>query len=341
MRVKPAARGGIGWAAGGAFAGRIGFAAAMAAALCALPPEPAFANSLAGTRGGPLLTAGASARARGMGNAGSALPDDNNALFVNPAGLGTLKNVEFTAARRNMFAGLSQNQLGLVVPLETWTSSNVPDFGAMGFSLSTMNYGDLDGRSASGAPRPSFSARDELWGLTYGLPVAPAISAGARMKYYRFRLAEKVADGALLDAGVLFSPGLGRWSAGLAAQNMGSGIGYDQSEDPAPGRLVAGVSTEPLEDRLVLAADAVDPQDGPLSVRAGLEITLGKIMRLRAGYDSSDDLGGLTAGMGFRVEEMAMGWFPVRRLSLDYSFVPSSDLEDIHFLSLTLRFGDQ
>ena len=51
-----------------------------------------------------FLNIGVGARALGMGGAYTALADDANALYWNPAGLSKLEQREFTASHAEMFA---------------------------------------------------------------------------------------------------------------------------------------------------------------------------------------------------------------------------------------------
>ncbi|MBI4396103.1 MAG: PorV/PorQ family protein [Elusimicrobia bacterium] len=324
---------------------RVLFAAALL-----LASVPVRAVEPAVGRGGGVLKAQPGARPRGMGGAFSAVADDVNALFSNPAGLGGLRHYELTAMNRWYVGDITQGHVGLVVPLENVSSRDVRTFGSFGAYYRFIDYGRLPGRDAAGNPQSGdgFNARDGVLALGYGKFISRQLAIGANAKLYGLEIADQEAKGSAFDVGLLFRPRVDGWTLSLAGFNFGNDLRFESEDEKLPKFIVAGISFQPLPERLLLAMDVVDPQDDVVEVKAGAEWWASRILALRAGYDSGDDIGsGVTAGIGLQIREMEASFFPIRRLSIDYSFVPFGDLLDdnavtsVHNISITLRFGDR
>jgi len=312
------------------------------AILLALSLLPSFAWAAGeGTSGAQVLALQSGARPRALGNAFTGVPDDINALFNNPAGIATLDHVELSAQHREAFAGARQETAAFVYPLNDVSAVNLRDFGALGLSAALLDHGPLAGRTAAGAETGDFDAKDAVFGATYGKFIGPRLALGITGKVYRLRIADETADGAAGDVGLLYSFFPGRWAVGVAARNLGSETGFDGIKAQLPTVYSAGASAGFLNDRLFVAADVADPKEGDVGLRAGLEAWASRLLSLRAGYDGTRDIDGFSVGIGIYIREMEVAFFPIDRLSIDYAFMPSSDFEDMHNVSLSLRFGDE
>jgi hypothetical protein len=173
------------------------------------------------------------------------------------------------------------------------------------------------------------------------------VALGVNGKIYSMNIDDRKARGNAFDGGLLFEPVPGQWTMAVSILNFGNNFHFESEDEKLPQTIVGGVAFSPLPDRLLLAMDVVDPQDDTVGVRAGAEWWVSSALSLRGGYDSSDDLGhGFTAGVGLRAQQLEAMFFPVRRLSFDYSFVPFAESAEtgaaasIHNISVTLRFGD-
>lgn len=322
---------------------------ALLLALCLLAAVREAPAAEISRRGGAVLKAQSGARPRGMGNAFAAVADDANCLFINPAGLGIMRHVEFTAMNRFIPGAINQSHAALVVPMGNVSARNVRNFGSFGAFFKFVDYGRIPERDAAGAATGGdFSARDGVLGLSYGKPLSARLAFGVNAKLYGMYIADQKARGSAYDAGIIFKPTPDRWTLALAAFNLGGDFRFGRADEALPKYVLGGVAFTPWRDRLTLAADIVDPQDDVVGLRTGAEWWANDVVALRAGYDSSSDIGqGVSMGIGFRARQAEAIFFPVQRFSLDYAFIPYGDISGsrslggIHNVSFTMRFGDR
>ena len=306
-------------------------------------------HSKAGAFGGAVLSQFVSPAQAAMGGARAALAGDANASVGNPAGLASVRSVELLFAHRALFEGANFSYAGVVVPLTGATSSNVGGLGSFGFSGGFLDYGGLIGRDAAGARSADFDADDRAFALSYGKSLFRGLALGARVKNYRQTIADRSADGFAYDLGFRFEPAGARWAVGAFMTDLGDGPQFDADEARLPRAVEAGVAVRPYGERLTLAFDAFEARDTHLEARAGAEFWLSDVFALRAGYDSSFDLGnGLAAGVSVQVRNLEAFFFPVKRFRIDYAFVSAGRLADegssgapgLHNVSLSFQFGE-
>lgn len=307
------------------------------------------ANSDVGTLGGSVLFDTPSARALGMGGAYSAVADDANALFSNPAGLGRAKNFEFIASHRQMVESITKVQLGLVYPFDDGSTLKRVGLGVLGFSVGQVNFGAFQGKDAAGNAAGGFSARDNIVQVAYGTRILRSFYIGGDGKYYNSALGDVESNGFIGDVGFLFYPEKSKFALSVSAFNLGGGIDYENQSDPLPRSVVYGAAFYPVGDSLVLSLDAVDSKDDFLQLKTGAEWWLNRILALRAGYDSTrDDGNGLSLGLGVQVEHFETFFIPVERMRIDYAFLTTQELSNdnsstgagVHTVTLSLAFGE-
>lgn len=297
-------------------------------------------HSEAGTVSGSALTITPGPRAAGMGNAQTAIVDDNNGLFGNPAGMGFARRTELTAMHKTLFQNINQNNFGLAVPLGLMSAANIRRFGVIGAGLNYTDYGRFAGRSAAGAVTPDFDAIDRIISINYGKAIGENFSVGAAAKLYHFEVTEAVADGTVFDVGAIYRA-FPWMSAAVTAFNQGGDIKYSAQIEKLPKIYTAGLAFYPMKDRLTLAADLDFPLNGYPRGKAGLEVWLHRALALRTGYDSAYDPGsGVTAGLGLRIQHFEVAYFPIYQIDIDYGFTPSDDLGNQHDVSISFKFGD-
>ncbi|MEP7027014.1 MAG: hypothetical protein ABI960_00325 [Candidatus Eisenbacteria bacterium] len=88
------------------------------------------------------------ARAQAMGGAFTAIADDGNALYWNPAGLSRLGHQEFTSTLGDLYgAGLADNHLGYVFPISDYQAAAMSwrqasqDQAGLGYAENTFSFG--------------------------------------------------------------------------------------------------------------------------------------------------------------------------------------------------------
>ncbi len=277
-----------------------------------------------------FLDIGPGARALGMGGAYTALADDANALYWNPAGLVKLEKREFTASHAEMFESTRHDFLAYAHPTSQGTFAG---------GLTYLSQGKIDGRDSLGRQTAGYDASDAAVSLAYARKLDIA-DLGAAFKYLRSHIGSTEAQGAAVDIGgkrELEGVGPGRLVLGAAVRNLGPGLKYQDERNDLPLRLAVGAGYSFQGGH----AAAVEVVNGPRG--AGTDASLGgefqaiKNFYLRAGYTTRtavtggsgfDAARGLTMGLGFRDG----------RWGIDYAVLPSGELGRSHRVSLAARW---
>ena len=236
-----------------------------------------------------LGVAGVGARPMAMGRAGVALSDDVNAVFSNPAGLGTQKAWGLTSMTTKLRDRVEYNMLGGTYPTEFGT------FGVGYLSASTpAGYLTTDKASISGALQ-AISYDSSMLILSYGRDLNEAIknsgsigklSAGASFKAIsnQFEGTDGSGTGSSADVGLIYKPNA-TVSTGLTFQNVGGSINWKNGtkEDmPLTTKLGGAVNLS----KVALAGD-IEYSSGTSLVHGGVEYRPFDGIALRAGIDQS------------------------------------------------------
>lgn len=286
-----------------------------------------------GTSAANFLKFGIGARPAGMGGAFTAVADDVNSLYWNPAGLSTYNYKEASLMHNELGEGMRLETAGFSMPVKKLG-------GSFGVSYSLFTISDIQGYDALGARTGDVSVSDKAFTLGYGANLGPGFSAGLALKSLNEQLDKYDASTYAADAGLLYkldrmeSRLLNKLSLALVTRNIGSGMKFIEESSPLPSVMTAAVAYDGLlyENRLIVALDFNAPSDYDRYFNAGIEYTVSEMIALRCGYQSKDDLaGGFRAGIGMRV----------RNASLDYGYVPRGDFGSSHRMSFGFRFGTQ
>lgn len=277
-----------------------------------------------------FLDIGVGARSLGMGGAATALSDDANALYWNPAGLSGLKKREFTASHAEMFEGTRLDFLAYAHPTAR---------GTFAAGLTYLSQGRIEGRDGLGRPTAGYGASDAAVSAGYARKLE-AVQAGAAVKYIRSHIGSAEAQGFAVDLGAgreFEGLGPGRLAAGAALRNLGPGLKFDDERNDLPLRLALGAAYR-LAGGHAVAAEAVNgPRGAGTDAAFGGEFQAAKNVFLRGGYTTRtavtggsgfDAARGLSMGLGFRSE----------RWGLDYAVLPSGELGRSHRISFGARW---
>ena len=286
-----------------------------------------------GTVGGLFLQEDVSARTLGMGSAFTAVSDDSNGMYSNPAGLDYVPYPEATMMYRQ---GFLDTYCGSVNYLQPLMGKGTLAIGIMKFDGGNIELKYLDGRVETVKME-----QDMVTTIGYGhnltflhLPASfgEKIFLGANVKFIQSTLGGIYnANTSAVDFGVLYRTIEGKFSVGLSMQNFGTGLKYRNTADQLPTTTKLGIayrSMEWSENSVITAIDLIQTINEPMKTNLGIEWRFSKMFALRAGYKIGYAPNMLTFGFGFLTPQG----------QLDYSYV-SSMINPTQRFSYTFKFG--
>ncbi|OGR84088.1 MAG: hypothetical protein A2901_00050 [Elusimicrobia bacterium RIFCSPLOWO2_01_FULL_54_10] len=300
----------------------------LAAAL--LAPGTALAGSSAS-----FLRLGTDAKALGMGSAYTAVAQDSNALYWNPAGMARLRKADLSATYAALYSDLKYNTLSFARPTR---------MGSFGVSAFHLDAGEQEGRTESRARSSDFSVSDLAVTLGYARRAAGALNLGISAKWIESRIADESARSFAFDAGAqTIVPGT-QVQAGFAVLNLGPKMKFLEESETLPLTLSGGVAYGGLKFLLLSADVRQDVYNSRTLFSMGAEFSPLSWVSLRAGFLSHgvsafhasnkfetgkfSGLSGLGLGLG-----MKLG-----RGRVDYSINPAGELGSAQRITLSLTF---
>ncbi|MFH2203170.1 MAG: PorV/PorQ family protein [Elusimicrobiota bacterium] len=281
----------------------------------------------AGSAGGEpfeFLFLDAGARAVGLSGAYTALANDANALHYNPGALARVRRSETTFMHSMLFQGLSQEYVSFASP-RGW-----------GLNLNMLRAGDIErttvaNPNGTGLGQASFS--DLALGGGYGHRLRDDLAAGIAFKLLRETIDGAAVTGYAFDFGGWYeAPGLSGLTLGLALQNIGPTVTFNEASESLPlnMRLGGAYSFELLGRRHSAALDLTKSRTDDVLFAFGLECRIHRSLAGRIGFGTRNDAGpGISIGFGTRLRDFLF----------DYAFVPFGELGDAHRISIGHQWG--
>ncbi len=236
-------------------------------------------NSLFSQAGGaavPFLLISPDARSSGMGEVGTAIADDINAIYWNPAGLGFHDYVEAGGYAEDKLEPYGQVALSFSKWLPQFNADLYYSYltagrfieeldGTVAFNFIYMNLGEFTRTSENGTVLGTFISNEFTIGLSYGTIIAPDLAVGFQLRYIQSNLTPTAVGqqdagtgvSGSFDLGFLWKPAdldiLGldlddRISLGLNLQNVGPKMTYINESDPLPTQLRFGTAITLVRD---------------------------------------------------------------------------------------------
>ncbi|MFC1570915.1 hypothetical protein ACFL31_00020 [Candidatus Margulisiibacteriota bacterium] len=269
-----------------------------------------------------IVAAGVGARPLAMGKAFTAVADDCNAIFLNPAGLAYQENWELTSLSTRLLDNVNYSMVGgkMKTKFGTVGVGYLTVSSAAGYTTSTQTVGGVDQIVAVAPINYSqnvlyLSIGRRLNEMLRGSDSLGDLSVGASLKVKSQGFSNAVSASASgYDANLAllwkFNPKL---SLGLNAHNVLSATGTtnDWSTDQKEknnNRITVGSALKPNSKlSLALDADLAAADGSPLLLHAGAEFKPVQFISLRAGLDQDSAAQGsgatsvvnnLTGGVG-------------------------------------------
>jgi hypothetical protein len=313
----------------------------------------------AGLNAAAFLKVGVGARNVGLGSASTSITEDVSQMFWNPAGTALrAEQMQATFSYNKWIADLNHNAFGVSYKLEDIGTIGI---GAIMFGVKGIPaYRDiaptaLVSQQIDQATSSTYDYQDLSLQATFAHNFSEQLSLGITAKYISESLDDMTKGAFAVDLGSIYTIGsLGNiiqdWKISARLNNLGSGIKYYDVESPIPITFGVGTSFKPIKDEkageLLIAIDAVKPQDSPQLFYVGGEYTFGGFISVRGGYKvgytgAQDDgtsaraaikqsIEGLSIGGGVRVE--MSGYI----LHFDYAMTSMDILDAVHRVTLSI-----
>ncbi len=292
-----------------------------------------------GTSNADFLKIGVGARPSAMGEAYTAVADDSDAAFWNPAGLTAVDQISATGMHLMWFDDTYYEYFAAVMPIDSMT-----DIGLC------MNYLWMPGFNSTGSASGVFlsSGTQQSYDMAFTVSYAKDlgnlytkdftignISIGGNATYIsRSIIGVQMPQTFDLDLGLMANI-TEELKFGLVFQNIGTAAGEDQS----PFDIRTGMSYKYKQGSdfyLLISGDLLKPIDltnvnfNQVLFDLGAEMNIANIFLVRGGYMFGDPDYTFTVGGGFDIGGYA---------SADYAYMPNKELGGTHRVSLTGKFG--
>lgn len=250
-------------------------------ALLSMVALPNYLFSQAGGSSVPFLRISPDARSSGMGETGTAIADNANAVYWNPGGLGFLdyfsrgSDFEEPKVFRQVSLAFSPWLPQFNADLYYSYGAFVQHFenvGTLAANLMYMNLGEFQRTNSRGDKLGIFTSNEFAVSVSFGTKITPELGLGANLKYIRSNLTPSynnqppsTGNSAALDIGLLWKPrNLGfmkdNLSLGFNLQNLGPKITYIRESDPLPTNLKLGAAYRVYSDEFNDLKVAIDFQ---------------------------------------------------------------------------------
>ncbi|MBC8375940.1 MAG: PorV/PorQ family protein [FCB group bacterium] len=288
-----------------------------------------------GTTAFQFLKVKPDARANGMGEAFTAVADNADGVYYNPAGLTDAGKYELSMSMYNYFADVRNMGGVALVGTRLGTFAIQYQYNDIGQILHTTNVTSLADYQALSSSQDYFSPNHLMLGLTYARAVTDKFSFGITTKFVQEDLIYSKEDQILFDGGVLYRSGWRTLRTSAVVRHFGDDIVFEEKGFSAPQVLILGFGVECFGpeggligtnsfQRLTLAADLLAPRDYDQQYNIGAEWALKERLFLRGGYKINYITEGLSLGAG-----VSLGNF-----KFDYAY---NDYDD--FLQYVQRFS--
>lgn len=310
-----------------------------------------------GTTIGQFLKIEPSSRIVGLGNAGASLSGEVSSIFYNPASLGRLNGSDVQFTFNKWLADISYNYMAAGI--------NVSGVGTFALILTMLNSGEMDVRTVEQplGTGERFTVKNFALGLGYGLLLTDRVAVGIQLNYINETIWHSSLSAIGMNFGVQYQLMDNGLTLGASVSNFGSRASYDGRDlyinydfdpkkygdndqlpaalrtdaFPLPTIFRAGVSYKydfSSDYKLLVAVDAIHPNDNTESINIGGELNILNYFAIRGGYRNlflPDSEGGLVLGGGIRTD--IAGAYNIR---FDYTYADYGRLAEAHRVTVSI-----
>ncbi len=269
-----------------------------------------------GTSGADFLEIGVGSRPLGMGEAFTAMTGDINAIYYNPAGLGTMKYPTLSIMHQELI--LDSRFENISVAFQPVEDMN----GFLGISNSVFWVPPFEKIDIEGNETGKVYFYNASGVMAYGYSFG-FVEVGGSFKYIYQKIDTLTLHSYAADVGILkrlymyspFETHLRNFALGMSVQN----IGTKAKDDPLPRLVRLGTSyyltkwmvfNVDMIESLIESSDLYDFTYGfqeSFRMNTGVEFTYMDILSLRTGY-RFNDAGTYSFGMGFNYQVQNVGF---------------------------------
>jgi hypothetical protein len=234
------------------------------------------------------------------------------------------------------------------------------EYGVIGFSLQTVDYGDFYGTRVDKSTDLGY-VDTEIFQLTamaagvgYAKRLTDRFSVGGQVRWVKQDLGKSIipeisteldtTEGEVsneltplaFDFGTQFKTGFKSLVFGMSVRNFSKEIKYVEEGFQLPLVFNLGISMNvmdffeelPVTQSLIVSLDASHYRSHPEQIKIGLDYQLMNLLSIRGGYISSNDESGLSFGMGVSQYGIA----------LDYAYTPFGVFDKVQRMSARFMF---
>jgi len=289
------------------------------------------------TSGFEYLRTDFSPRTAATSNAFLTLSKDVSSMFINPAGLSSIDQRQFTFNYTNYLLDINGGIAAYAQKFER--------FGVLSVGLIYMDYGEFDETDENANPiGGTFSANEMALGVGISNHLDQNIAYGVNLKYAFSKIHDYNASAVAIDFGLMYvAPFQDNLNFAISVLNVGTNFEYyADTKETLPLNLRVGFSKKLAHLPLEIAAslnnlnlETEDFVDRFKRFAVGGEFRFSEMLRLRLGYNNDlhsslgtatdEKFGGISGGLGIY-------W---KNLRFDYAYSNFSSLGSIHRFGIT------
>ncbi len=328
--------------------------------IAGLSTLPAKEVSKVGTTAARFLNIDTGGRGVAMGGACVSVVDDASAMYWNPSCIGLFDGPCGYFSHTRWIMDVTVNYAAVALP--------VRNIGTLGINAKFLTMDEME-RTTVNQPDGTgemFDAASYALGLSFARSLTDRFAIGFTGKYINERIYHSSAHGVAFDVGTVYTTTFNNLKIGMSITNYGTKMnmtGRDllvqhdisdliEGNNPninatlntgsydIPLLFRFGISMDILQhmqhNQLILAVDALHPNDDKESVNVGMEYGFHDLFFLRAGFKSlflPHRQEGLTAGAGFVFRVPGMG-----EMQLDYAYQDTEWFDAFQHFSLSYGF---